>query len=92
MLEQQLPDSSTDVVDCRAKRSLTVHVVPKKESGSRMYTKKHHCLYCKLGVGKMAKHLERAHKDKPEVVQVTSLPKGSNEKLMHSEHLRNNGT
>lgn len=39
----------------------------------------------------MARHLERAHKDKPEVAQAMSFPKGSKERRMHLEHLRNKG-
>lgn len=84
-LVQNLPDSSTDAVNCTAKSSLIVHAVPKKENGSRMYTKKQYCLFCKLGVGKMPRHLERAHKDQPEVAQVMSLSKGSKERRMHLE-------
>ena len=40
---------------------------------------------------KMARHLERAHKDKPEVARAVSFPKGSKERRMHIEHLRNKG-
>lgn len=89
--KQHLPDGSSSVVKRTAESSLTILAVPKKENGSRMYDKKQYCLYCKLGVGKMARHLERAHKDKPEVAQAMSFPKGSKERRMHLEHLRNKG-
>lgn len=39
----------------------------------------------------MARHLECAHKNKPEVAQAMSFPKDSKERRMHLEHLRNKG-
>ncbi|XP_059195919.1 uncharacterized protein LOC131986187 isoform X2 [Centropristis striata] len=89
-LEQNLPDSTSSlggVID----DLLSIPAVCKKEDGSRMYNKKQYCLYCKLGVIKMARHLERAHQDKSEVARAVSFPKGSKERRMHMEHLRNKG-
>lgn len=86
-LEQHLSDRDTS----RPDGSLTVPAVCKKENGSRMYCKKQYCLYCKLGFIKMARHLERAHQDKPEVARAISFPKGSKERQLHMEHLRNKG-
>ncbi|XP_049446917.1 uncharacterized protein LOC125897555 [Epinephelus fuscoguttatus] len=93
VLEQNLPDSASSlhVEDGLFDGSLNIPAVRKKENGSRMYNKKQYCLYCKLGVGKMARHLERAHHDKPEVAQALSFPKGSKERRLHLEHLRNRG-
>nr|XP_046253175.1 uncharacterized protein LOC124063495 isoform X2 [Scatophagus argus] len=70
---------------------LSIPAVCKKDDGSRMYNKKQYCVYCKLGVIKMARHLERAHQDKPEVARAVSFPKGSQERRVHMEHLRNKG-
>lgn len=89
-LEQNLPDrtSSLDVV---VDGLVSIPAVCKKENGSRLYNKKQYCLYCKLGVIKMARHLERAHQDKPKVAMAVSFPKGSKERRMHMEHLKNKG-
>ncbi|KAL7380029.1 hypothetical protein ABVT39_010160 [Epinephelus coioides] len=93
VLERNLPDSASSlhVEDGLFDGSLNIPAVRKKQNGSRMYNKKQYCLYCKLGVGKMARHLERAHHDKPEVAQALSFPKGSKERRLHLEHLRNRG-
>ncbi|XP_060936174.1 uncharacterized protein LOC133012211 [Limanda limanda] len=90
-LEQNIPDSSSSQHDGLAEGSLSIHAVCKKDNGSRMYNKKYYCLYCKMGVGKMARHLERAHINMPEVALAVSFPKGSKERRMHLEHLRNRG-
>lgn len=39
----------------------------------------------------MARHLERAHKNEKEVAQAGSFPKGSKQRRLHLEHLRNRG-
>ncbi|KAL7385829.1 hypothetical protein ABVT39_000841 [Epinephelus coioides] len=93
VLERNVPDSASSlhVEDGLFDGSLNIPAVRKKQNGSRMYNKKQYCLYCKLGVGKMARHLERAHHDKPEVAQALSFPKGSKERRLHLEHLRNRG-
>ncbi|XP_051263461.1 uncharacterized protein LOC127367551 isoform X28 [Dicentrarchus labrax] len=90
-LEKNLLDSNSHPLDSVAGGSLSIPAVSKKENGSRIYNKKQYCLYCKLGVVKMARHLERAHQNKPEVAQAVSFPKGSKERRMHLEHLRNRG-
>uniref|UniRef100_A0A9J8D6C4 SET domain-containing protein n=1 Tax=Cyprinus carpio carpio TaxID=630221 RepID=A0A9J8D6C4_CYPCA len=91
-LEKDLPDSASSLhTEDVADGSLSISAVCKKENGSRMYNKKQYCLYCREGFVKMARHLERAHKDKPEVAQALSFPKGSKERRMHMEYLRNRG-
>lgn len=89
-LEQNLQDGAFSQHNVVAD-SLTISAVCKKANGSRMYTKKQYCLYCKLGVVKMARHLERAHQNKQEVAQALSFPKGSKQRRLHLEHLRNRG-
>lgn len=68
-LEKDLPDSASSLhtEEEVADGSLSIPAVCKKKNGSRMYNKKQYCLYCRVGFVKMARHLERAHKDKPEV-------------------------
>ncbi|XP_030609203.1 uncharacterized protein LOC115796875 isoform X2 [Archocentrus centrarchus] len=86
-LGQNLPASSPlhAVVD----GSLSIAAATKKKNGSRMYNKKQYCLYCKTATAKIARHLERAHSNKPEVALAFSFPKGSKQRRMHLEHLRN---
>ncbi|KAG1933789.1 hypothetical protein F2P79_020338 [Pimephales promelas] len=91
-LEKDLPDNASSLhTEEVADGSLSIPAVCKKENGARMYNKKQYCLYCRVGFVKMARHLERAHKDKPEVAQALSFPKGSKQRRMHMEHLRNRG-
>lgn len=86
---QSFPDSTSSSLDGTADSLLSILAVSKKENGSRMYSKKQYCFYCKLGVVKMARHLERAHKHEPEVAQALRFPKGFKEGRMHLEYLRN---
>lgn len=88
--EQNLPDKDSSL-DRTPDSSLFIPAVCKKDNGSRIYNKKQYCLYCKLGVIKMARHLERAHEDEPEVAKAVSFPKNSKERRMHMEYLRNKG-
>ncbi|XP_034092633.1 uncharacterized protein LOC117559977 isoform X2 [Gymnodraco acuticeps] len=94
-VEPNLPDGASSLLTenkvAEGSRSPCIPAVCKKEDGSRMYNKKQYCLYCKIGVGKIARHLERAHHNKPDVAQALSFPKGSKERRMHLEHLRNRG-
>ncbi|XP_041930277.1 uncharacterized protein LOC121694270 isoform X8 [Alosa sapidissima] len=85
------PDSTTSPTSDVADDLLTVPAVCKKEDGSRQYNKKQYCLNCKKGFIKMARHLERAHKNEKEVAQAGSFPKGSKQRRLHLEHLRNRG-
>ncbi|XP_055362652.1 uncharacterized protein LOC121202050 isoform X6 [Betta splendens] len=71
--------------------SVFIPGVCKKEDGSRLYNKKQYCLYCKSGYIKMARHWERAHHNKPDVALALSFPKGSKERRLHLEHVRNRG-
>ncbi|CAJ1081294.1 hypothetical protein F2P79_020338 [Xyrichtys novacula] len=89
-LEQNLPDSTSSLGGVTDDLP-SIPAVCKKEDGSRLYNKKQYCLYCKLGVIKMARHLERAHQDIPDVARAVSFPKGSKERRMHMELLRNKG-
>ncbi|XP_061673550.1 uncharacterized protein LOC133499495 isoform X2 [Syngnathoides biaculeatus] len=95
--DDSAPDMQEDLPDWAPspdRGSVDLPCVPgvsKKEDGSRMYNKKQYCLYCKTGFLKISRHLERAHRDEPEVVQALSFPKGSKGRRMCFEHLRNRG-
>ncbi|XP_065817424.1 uncharacterized protein [Labrus bergylta] len=92
-LDQNLPDSASSLLteDRDSDDSLVIPTICKKENRSRIYNKKQFCLYCKLGVVKIARHLERAHPNTTEVAEALSFPKRSKERQMHLEHLRNRG-
>ncbi|XP_035993659.1 uncharacterized protein LOC118563357 [Fundulus heteroclitus] len=84
--------SYSSVADDRCpKVSPVIPAVSKSQDGSRIYNKKQYCLYCKQGYIKISRHLERAHHNKPEVAQAIAFPKGSRERRLHLEHLRNRG-
>ncbi|XP_055015705.1 uncharacterized protein LOC129410829 [Boleophthalmus pectinirostris] len=70
--------------------SLKVPAVRRKQDGSRLYDKKQYCLFCK-GVVRLSRHLELVHKNEREVAQALSYDKGSKERNLHFEHLRNRG-
>lgn len=72
--------------------SLSIPSVCKKGDGSRKYNKKQYCLYCKMGVIKMARHLEHVHKHELDVARAVSFPRGSKERKMHMDWLRNKGS
>lgn len=59
--------------------------------GTRVYDKRHYCLYCSKPYAKMARHLERAHEDKSDVAKALSFPKGSKERRNHLDYIRNRG-
>ncbi|XP_030218994.1 uncharacterized protein LOC115548476 [Gadus morhua] len=71
--------------------SVSIPAVRKKEDGSRMYNKRQFCLYCGSSFLKIVKHLERKHKKELEVAKALSFPKGSKQRRVHLECLRNKG-
>lgn len=56
-----------------------------------MYNKKQFCLYCKSSFLKIPKHLERKHSEEPEVQKLLIFSKGSKQRRVHLEYLRNKG-
>lgn len=85
-LEQNLLDSA-EVKEA----SVCVPAVNRKDTGSQRFSKRQYCLFCKKGYVKIARHLEFSHHNKPEVAQALSFPKGSKERRMHLDYLRNHG-
>ena len=71
--------------------SVSIPAVRKKEDGSRMYNKRQFCLYCGSSFLKIVKHLERKHNKELEVAKALSFPKGSKQRRVHLECLRNKG-
>ncbi|XP_048058438.1 uncharacterized protein LOC125275496 isoform X2 [Megalobrama amblycephala] len=62
-----------------------------KIGGSRVYNKRHYCLYCRKPYAKMARHLEGSHEKKPDVAKALSFPKGSKERRKLLDYIRNRG-
>lgn len=58
----------------------------KKES-----SKKHFCLYCKMGFTQLSKHLERRHAEESDVAHVIHFPKGSKSRQTLLDQIRNKG-
>jgi len=56
-----------------------------------MYSKRQHCFFCDRPFTKIARHLERKHMNEIEVAKALSHPKGSKERRMQLEYLRNKG-
>ncbi|XP_067253173.1 uncharacterized protein [Chanodichthys erythropterus] len=62
-----------------------------KRDGSRVYNKRHYCLYCSKPYAKMARHLESSHVNKSDVARALSFPKGSKERKQQLDYIRNRG-
>ncbi|XP_059215616.1 uncharacterized protein LOC131993639 [Centropristis striata] len=76
---------------CIDEHDVFVNPAMKKEDGSRLYNKKHHCFYCKKIVQKMSKHLLRMHSDEIDVSKAFSFQKNSKERRLHLDLIRNKG-
>ncbi|MEQ2253560.1 hypothetical protein ILYODFUR_033474, partial [Ilyodon furcidens] len=61
----------------------------KRKDGSRLYNKKHYCLYCPQSCLKMARHLVHKHSDEPEVAKAISFPLKSKERKLCMDFIRN---
>ncbi|XP_048853094.1 uncharacterized protein LOC125721136 isoform X6 [Brienomyrus brachyistius] len=83
--EEEEPSSSQNVNDIMVVKAL------KKRGGNRIYNKKHYCLYCSKPYSKIARHLEGAHENKPDVAKALSFPKGSEERKKQLDYIRNRG-
>lgn len=76
------PDSTSSVI---------IPAMVKKRDGARMYSKKQHCFFCGGAFTKIARHLERKHSKEVEVAKALSHRKGSKERRLQLEYLRNKG-
>lgn len=63
----------------------------KKNGDKRRYNKRHYCLFCSKPFAKMARHLEKAHSSKSDVARALSFPKGSKERKIQLDYIRNRG-
>ncbi|MEQ2222974.1 hypothetical protein ILYODFUR_032022 [Ilyodon furcidens] len=84
------PETLTEKDKKRRRRKITVNASKYTERG-RTWDKVHYCLYCKQAHLKIARHLERKHKDESDVAYAFSFPTGSKRRKMLLESLRNRG-
>ncbi|XP_062381350.1 uncharacterized protein LOC134069402 [Sardina pilchardus] len=70
---------------------ISVMKLKKTAYGQRVYNKKQYCFYCCKPFSKMARHLAQIHKDEVEVAKALSFTKGSKERRVHLDLLRNKG-
>lgn len=84
----KVPDRSS-ILDSAT--SVVIPTIIKKKGGLRMYSKKQQCFFCDGAFTKISRHLERKHRNEVEVAKALSHPKGSKERRMQLEYLRNKG-
>ncbi len=75
--------------DCSSE--VSVMKLKKTAYGQRMYNKKQYCIYCSKPFCKMARHLAQVHKNEVDVAKALSFPKGSKERRINLDLLRNKG-
>lgn len=75
--------------DCNSE--VSVMKMKKTACGQRMYNKKQYCFYCSKPYFKMARHLAQVHKNEMDVAKALSFPKGSKERRINLDLLRNKG-
>ncbi|RXN38493.1 protein FAM171A1 isoform X1 [Labeo rohita] len=69
----------------------SVMKIKKTAYGQRMYNKKQYCFYSSRPFCKMARHLAQVHKNEVDVAKALSYPKGSKERRINLDLLRNKG-
>ncbi|XP_067311201.1 uncharacterized protein [Pseudorasbora parva] len=89
--QHNAPASPTSSKTTGGDVSVLVPAVIRKSNGSRMYNKRQYCLYCSSAVQKISRHLERVHLSEIEVSRALSFPKGSHQRKLQLEFLRNKG-
>ncbi|KAE8292685.1 hypothetical protein D5F01_LYC07774 [Larimichthys crocea] len=71
------------------RQKITVNTSQK--NGKRTWNKPQYCVYCGKSNLKIARHLQRKHKDEDDVAHAISFPVGSKERKVLLETLRNKG-
>ncbi|XP_052413408.1 uncharacterized protein LOC127958551 isoform X1 [Carassius gibelio] len=62
-----------------------------KRGVSRVYNKRHYCLYCCKPYAKVARHLEGSHANESDVAKALSFPKSSKERRKQLDYIRKRG-
>ena len=68
---------------------ITIQTVNNK--GSRLWDKKHYCVFCMKQYAKIPRHMEQCHSSENEVASILCLPKSSKERKSKWDLLRNKG-
>ncbi|RXN38006.1 protein FAM171A1 isoform X1 [Labeo rohita] len=82
---------TTANLDSNSGSEHSVMKIKKTAYGQRMYNKKQYCFYCSKPFCKMARHLAQVHKNEVDVAKALSYPKGSKERRINLDLLRNKG-
>ncbi|KAF5879973.1 uncharacterized protein DAT39_023240, partial [Clarias magur] len=82
---------TTANLDSNSDCEVSVLKVKKTAYGQRINNKKQYCLYCSKSFCKMARHLAQVHKNEVDVAKALSYPKGSKERKLNLDLLRNKG-
>lgn len=89
MCQEAVPDSGGSDTESVEYSCLQNTLRVGKQTGTNKWDKKHACKFCRECRNKMSTHLERVHKNEPEVASTLLLPKHSKErreafgKLLH---------
>ncbi|XP_035981142.1 uncharacterized protein LOC110368365 isoform X2 [Fundulus heteroclitus] len=70
--------------------SIKVTALTKRGRKSK-YNKKQYCLYCKKPISKLARHLETAHRNQPDVAMAFGFAKGSHKRRELLQFLKKRG-
>ncbi|KAM4577992.1 uncharacterized protein V3H82_012082 [Fundulus diaphanus] len=89
--KRHCPSSNAESETRGTEKNISILKLEKKKDGSRIYNKKHCCLYCPEKCLKMARHLVRKHSDEPAVAKAISFPLKSKERKLHFDLIRNKG-
>ncbi len=86
-------EASGTEVPCSSQNAVDGVVVSacQKRGVSRVYNKRHYCLYCCKPYAKMARHLEGSHANESDVTKALSFPKSSKERKKQLDYIRNRG-
>ena len=83
--EKDYSDDTSDEIPVAPQKILHVQALQKK------YDKRHACVYCSKLLIKIARHLERSHKNEPEIIKLSKVDKNSPERQDILAGLRNRG-
>ncbi|XP_076008551.1 uncharacterized protein LOC143002364 [Genypterus blacodes] len=84
-------EKSTISISVKTSDSLVIADVPKVDGCKKYHQKRNYCLYCRKPQTKIARHLERKHRDKSEVASAIMYAKKSKERRNQLDLLRKQG-
>ncbi|XP_075997613.1 uncharacterized protein LOC142991389 isoform X2 [Genypterus blacodes] len=84
-------EKTTASISVKTSDSLVIADVPKVDGCKKYHQKRNYCLYCRKPQTKIARHLERKHRDKSEVASAMMYAKKSKERRNRLDLLRKQG-